>query len=202
MEIRGMKISGLDATRVRDALRAFLEIETPRSFENGEFKVERKFLKADFLAKELGLSEDAAAALLADLIDEGYIDQHKLTPTHRGMALSQAEHRERLPLNEADRILGEFLDAVRKVNARPDARILVKRVYVFGSYLKGAATVGDIDLLVEMPLPEDCEPEDMDELDEVTEEIKISDYLSFHAEWDEVAATAEKKLIYDHDAPA
>lgn len=202
MEIRGMKISGLDAMRVRDALRAFLEVETRRSFENGQLKTERKILKADFLANELDLSEDAAATLLADLIAEGYIDPHKLTPTHRGMALSQAENRERLPLSEADRILGEFLDAVRKVNARPDARILVKRVYVFGSYLKRAATVGDIDLLVEMPLSEDCEPEDMDEIDVVTEEIKISDYLSFHAEWDEVAATAEKKLIYDHDAPA
>lgn len=37
---------------MRDALRAFLGLETPMSFENGEFKIERKTLKADFLAKE------------------------------------------------------------------------------------------------------------------------------------------------------
>lgn len=42
MEIRGKTIGGPGALQVRDALRAFLDIETPTSFENGEFKIERK----------------------------------------------------------------------------------------------------------------------------------------------------------------
>lgn len=201
MEIRGKKICGLDAVRVRDALRTFLDVKTPMSFEDGEVKIERKTLKADFLTQELGLAEAEGARLLACLIDDGYIDKGKLTPTHQGMALAQAEDRDRLPLNEAQSILDEFLDAVRKVNARPGARVLIERVHVFGSYLAGAETVGDIDLLIEMPLPEDCEPEDMDEQDAVSGEIKISDYLSFHDEFDQVAAEAEKRLIYDRRNP-
>jgi predicted nucleotidyltransferase len=150
---------------------------------------------------KLGLAEADGARLLADLIADGYIDKEKLTPTQQGMALAQAEDRDRLPLSEAQDILNEFLDAVRRVNAKPEARVLVERVHVFGSYLAGAETVGDIDLLIEMPLPEDCEPEDMGEQDAVIDEIKISDYLSFHDEFDLVAAEAEKCLIYDRHNP-
>lgn len=197
MEIRGKKIGGLDAVRVRDALRAFLDVETPMSFENGEVKIERKTLNVDFLAKELGLAETDGESLLADLIADGYIDKEKLTPTQQGMALAQAEDRDRLPLSEARDILNKFLDAVRRVNEKSEARVLVERVHVFGSYLAALETVGDIDLLIEAPLPDDCEPEDMDEKDVVFHEIKISDYLSFHDEFDLVATETKKCLIYE-----
>ncbi|KVN38424.1 hypothetical protein WT11_05825 [Burkholderia stagnalis] len=201
MEIRGKTIGGLDAVQVRDALRAFLDLDTPMSFENGEFKSERKTLKADFLAKELSLSDADGAALLAELIHDGYVDKNKLTPTSLGMALVQAKDRDRLPLSQARELLNEFLEAVETANAKHGARILIERVHVFGSYLAGAETVGDIDLLVEAALPEDCEPEDMDEFDTVLETIKTSDYLSFHDEFDMVAAEAEKRLIYDRKNP-
>lgn len=201
MEIRGKTIGGLDALQVRDALRAFLDVETPTSFENGEFKIERKTLNGDFLAKELGLSNADGPAFLSTLVDEGYIDKEKLTPTTLGMALAQAEDRERLPLNRARVLLDEFLNAVKAVNARPGARILIERVHVFGSFLAQADTVGDIDLLVEAPLPDDCEPEDMDEHDAVMEEVNISDYLSFHGEFDVVARDAEKRLVYSRSSP-
>ena len=196
MEIRGETICGIDAVRVRNALRVFLERETI-SFESGEFKIERKTLNADFLAKELGLTREEGESLLADLVAGGYIDKEKLTPTYLGMALANAEDRDRLPLNDAHGILNEFLCAVREVNAKPGARVLIERVHVFGSYLAGAETVGDIDLLIEAPLPADCEPEDMEEKDVVMDEIKVSDYLSFHDELDSVATEAEKRLIYD-----
>lgn len=197
MEIRGKTIGGLDAVQVRDALRAFLGIETPMSLENGELKIDRKTLKGDFLAKELGLSDPDGTALLATLVNEGYIDEEKLTPTTLGMALAQGEDRERLPLNQARELFDEFLEAVKTANAKAGARIFIERVYVFGSFLAEAETVGDIDLLIEAPLPDDCEPEDMDELDTVLEEIRISDYLSFHDEFDIVAAEAEKRLVYE-----
>ena len=116
-------------------------------------------------------------------------------------ALAQAEDRERLPFSQARKLLGEFLEAVNTVNARHGARILIERVHVFGSYLAEAETVGDIDLLIEAPLPDDCEPDDFDERDTVMDEIKISDYLSFHDELDIVAAEAEKHLVYDRKNP-
>lgn len=201
MEIRGKTIGGFDAVRVRDALRAFLDLKTPMSFENANHRIERKTLKADFLAKEMVLSEADGTTLLAELINGGYVDKNKLTPTSFGMALAQAEDRDRLPLGQARELLDEFLEAVKTVNARNDARIFIERVHVFGSYFAGAETVGDIDLLIEAPLPEDCEPEDMDEFDDVMETIKVSDYLSFHDELDMVAADAEKLLIYDRKSP-
>ena len=98
------------------------------SFENGEFKIERKTLKADFLAKELTLSDAGGVALLAELVNEGYVDKDKLTPTSMGMALVQAEDRDRLPLSQARELLIKFLEAVKTVNAIPDARILIERV--------------------------------------------------------------------------
>ncbi len=201
MEIRGKTIGGFDAVRVRDALRAFLDLKPPMSFENGEFKIERKTLKADFLAKELTLSDAGGLALLAELVNEGYVDKDKLTPTSMGMALVQAEDRDRLPLSQARELLIKFLEAVKTVNAIPDARILIERVHVFGSFLAETETVGDIDLLIEAPLPEDCEPEDMEDFDNVMEAVKISDYLSFHDEFDMVAADAKKRLIYDRKSP-
>lgn len=42
----------------------------------------------------------------------------------------------------------------------------------------------------------------MHEIDMVTKAIKTSDYLSLHWEFDVVAATAEKQLLYDDDALA
>lgn len=201
MEIRGKTIGEINAVQVRDALRAFLNLENPMSFENGKFKIERKTLKAEFLAEELSLSNADGAVLLAVLVKEGYIDKEKLTPTTLGMALAHAEDRERLPLSQARELLGEFLEAVKTANARQGARILIERVHVFGSFLAEAETVGDIDLLIEAPLPDDCEPEDMDERDTVIDEIKVSDYLSFHDELDMVAAEAEKRLIYDQKNP-
>lgn len=135
MEIRGKTIGGLDAVRVRDALRAFLDLETPMSFENGQFKIGRKTLKAEFLAEKLSLSNVDGAALLAALVNDEYIDKNQLTPTSLGMALAQAEDRERLPFSQARELLAEFLEAVKTANAKHGARILIERVYVFGSFL-------------------------------------------------------------------
>lgn len=198
MEIRGKQIGGWDAVRVRDALRAFLAIKTKYRYEDGEPTWERKTVKANFLAQQLGLEVQQGEALLATLIADGYIDNDMRTPTQKGMALANAEDRDRLPLSEARALLDEFLVAVREVNARPGLRMTIERVYVFGSYHAGADTVGDIDLLIEMPDPE--VPEDFDERDAVSKEILISEYLSFHDELDLVAAQADKRLIYDRSS--
>lgn len=202
MEIRGKEIGGLPAVRVRDALRAFRDLETPWRFENGTFQIERKTLKAEFLAEQLGLSPADGVALLTCLIAENYIDAVKLTPTNLGMALIGAEDRDRLPLDEAHEVLAEFIQTVKTINGKPGARILIDRVYVFGSYAASAETVGDIDLLIECPLPEDCQPEDMDERDDVFDELKVSEYLSFHDEFDSIAVAADRRLIYERNRGA
>ncbi|MGR4896953.1 hypothetical protein ACIPR8_16950 [Stenotrophomonas sp. LARHCG68] len=195
MDIRGKQIGGWDAVRVRDALRAFLDIETVFSFEGGQLRWDRKTVKADFLAQQLGVGVQQVEDLLNILIADNYIDEDKRTPTEMGMALAHAEDRNRLPLSEAHSLLDQFLAVVSRVNARPGLRMTIDRVYVFGSYHAGANTVGDVDLLIEMPVPETAE--DFDERDTVSKEILISEYLSFHEEVDAVAGQAEKRLIYE-----
>lgn len=196
MEIRGKTICGRNAVQLRNVFREFLEIKNI-SFDNGEIKRERKVLNADFIARELGLTRAEGEDVLVELINDGYIDKDLLTPTRLGMALINSEDRDRLPLCAAKKLLHDFLDAVKEANAKPGARVLIDRVYVFGSYHEGTETVGDIDLLIEAPLPDDCEPEDMEELDAIIEKIRISDYLSFHNELDLVAAQANKCIVYD-----
>lgn len=196
MEIREKLIGGLEAVRVRDAFIAFLEIETIK-FVDGDLRYERKTITDEFLAQQLNLDKEQGADLLAVLVADGYVDQAKRTPTPLGMALAHAQDRDRLALEDAREILGNFLDVVRKVNARPDLRMTINRVHVFGSYRAGAETVGDIDLILDMPSPES--EEDFEQLDAVIAEIHISEYLSFHDERDATAANAEKEIIYQHE---
>jgi predicted nucleotidyltransferase len=196
MEIKGLTISGIPAIQVRDALRSFLDIKPDYSFANGNFVYTPRRLTPSFLAHAMSISGDAAASLLAILINEDYIDADKLTPTSKGMTLCAAEDRERLSLDAADAIFQDFLAAVRSCNARANGRVFVEAVYLFGSYQRRQATVGDIDLLLETSLPIDCLPEDMDERDAVTTSIKVSEYLSFHDEFDLTADAAVKTLMY------
>lgn len=195
MDIRGLTIAGIAAVRVRDAFRAFGDLPAV-SYENGEFVRTNKQLSKEFFTTELEVDTSTAAALLDELVSTGYVDAKKLTPTPKGMALMNAEDRERLPRAEAEGILQRFLVAVKGANDRPGARVFIEEVSVFGSYLGDAPTLGDIDLLVIMSLPEDCLPEDFDERHSVTESILISEYLSFHDQFDPVAVNADSLELY------
>lgn len=199
MEIRNLEIEEFPAIVVRDALRAFIDLDPSYTFRDGEFCYKPKRLSAKFLAKELNVSNERAQVLLNALIEQKYIDKQRLTPTTKGMALSSAEDRERLTLSEADSIFAEFIDRLEKVNLRPNARVFVERAYVFGSYYRKEETVGDIDLLLEVSLPDDCLPEDLEEREKVVEQLKISEYLSFHHEFDPIAGNADKDSIYERN---
>ena len=91
-----------------------------------------------------------------------------------------------------------LLEAVKKINSRKDARVFIERLYVFGSYLQDVESIRDIDILAVIPVPDDCEPEDLDELDDVVDMLKVSEYISLHyEELDAVASAAEKQLVYE-----
>jgi predicted nucleotidyltransferase len=197
MDIRNKKICDRAATEVRDMLRTFNDLEVNFEIRDGRPVYEQKQLSQEFISKNLNLPHAGSSKLLECLIREGFIDGKKLTPTTEGMALIAVEDRERIGRREAENILQDFLRAVECVNSRQKARIFVEKAYVFGGYEAGSDSLGDIDLLLEIPLPDECIPEDMTERDWVCEEINVSDYLSFHDEFDLVAAKANKKLIYD-----
>lgn len=195
-----MEICGLPAIKVRDALRKFNDQQLQCDFVDGVPKLIPKRLSAAFLAEALAMAGHEATKLLNALVSSGYVDQAKLTPTYAGMALIAAEDRDRLSLNEAEALLEEFLKAVQVVNAKPKARVFIEKVRIFGSFAEGKETVGDIDLQVFAPLPEDCQPKDCEEQEAVISEVKTSDYLSFHDEFDQVATAAPGKIIYQRNA--
>ena len=199
MEIRGIEICGHPAIRVRDALRKFNDQESKHDFVNGVYKYTPKRLTASFLAEALEIDQQEASKLLNSLVSSGYIDQEKFTPTPNGMALITAEDRDRLQFTEAKILVDDFLLAVQAVNARPGARVFIEKVHLFGSFAGEKETVGDIDLQIFAPLPEDCQPEDMDEMDAVLSEVKTSEYLSFHNEFDWIATDAPRQIIYQRN---
>jgi hypothetical protein len=196
MDIRGLEIGGVPAHRVRDALRAFCAQETQFKITRGIPGVVPRKLTARFLGAQLSIDRGDASVLLAALISLGYVDANKLTPTSTGMALATAADRERISIAHARCLVDEFLEAVAKVNARPGARVFIEKVKVFGSFAAGKETVSDIDLQIFSPMPDDCEPEDLEEQEAITGQIRISDYLSFHDEFDAVADAASGRTIY------
>ena len=196
MEIRGKIICGFQAIAVRDALRAFNDLETQFEFADGVMKLIPKRLTDNFLAVAMQIEKHEALALLQALISQGYVKPDSQTPTPLGMALIAAEDRDRLPWDQAQTVLEKFLEAVRSANARPDARVFIDEIRVFGSYFERKQTVGDIDLQIIAPLPEECMPEDFDEKDALFANLKTSEYLSFHDEFDLVATDAHGKTLY------
>lgn len=196
MEIRGKDICGFQATAVRDALRIFNDAETQLELVDGVPKLIPKRLTDAFLAEAMQIEQPEASTLLQTLISQGYVESASRTPTTLGMALIAAEDRDRLPWDQAHTVLEKFLEAVRSANARPGARVFIEKIRVFGSYFEKRQTVGDIDLQIFAPLPEDCEPEDWNEQDALFADIKISDYLSFHSELDSTATDAPGKTLY------
>jgi predicted nucleotidyltransferase len=195
MEILGKKICGRPAIELRNAFRAFVNVVPYGDFKDGQYIRRTRQLSLAFLGSELGLSKKNASALHRCLVSEGFIDAERLIPTAKGMSLAQAKARNRISRTRAKEILKEFLVEVRKANSKPGARVFVEQAYVFGSYLTKIETVGDIDLLVVLSTPNSGE--DFERWGRLTNKIKISEYLSFHDEFDPVVATARKKRIYN-----
>ena len=140
-----------------------------------------------------------AQALLEELVGGVFLDADRLIPLARGMALAQERVRPRIPRGEADRIVRELVAAATAINARTGARVFVERLEVFGSYLSDRADLGDVDVIAIIPLPDDCIPEDMEERDEVSASLQVSDYVSLTDEFDHVAAGADKEVIFIRD---
>ena len=101
MDIRGKQICGRPAVEVRDAQRAFNDLETSFVLDGGQPRLNPNSFIVNFIVQELHLTEQDASNLLKCLISSGYIDPDKLTPTTLGMALIGVEDRDRISLNEA-----------------------------------------------------------------------------------------------------
>jgi predicted transcriptional regulator len=128
--------AGVPARRVRDVLR----------------RAGSRWVTPYWLAQATGTSDDQADNLVDTLVSRGLIerdeDEDVVKLTEQGIAFSQASLNT-VTRKTADRLLHEFLDRVRALNADEDALYQVPEVVVFGSYLTNAERLGDVDLAIE-----------------------------------------------------
>ena len=128
--------AGVPARRVRDALRR------PNS----------RWVTPYWLARAVNYPGDQAEDFVDALVSRGLVkrdeEEDVVKLTEQGIAFSQASLIT-VTRKTADRVLHEFLDRVRALNADQDAFYQVPEVVVFGSYLTNAERLGDVDLAIQ-----------------------------------------------------
>jgi hypothetical protein len=111
------------------------------------------------LTEVLGIDLLQARQVYEELRTEGYIEPQDLPltgqaddgswqTTVKGNALAHATARKPITRRTADRLVEEFLNRVKEVNACDNYVYRVKQVILFGSYLSDSPTLGDVDLAV------------------------------------------------------
>ena len=115
-------------------------------------------LSVDEAAKVLGLAERRTLKLLNDLEKQGFIEKNAFAPdptknwknTVKGGALSKALFSAPVSRRAAEQKLSEFMDRVREVNETSRFLYRVRKAVLFGSFLTGSSTVGDLDIAIEL----------------------------------------------------
>ncbi|MFZ0303742.1 MAG: hypothetical protein WAL75_13715 [Terracidiphilus sp.] len=107
-------------------------------------------------ADALALSPEAAADLLSKLLSSGNKEAGKFDEgqlfqlTNYGHDLANATGARQICRKTAERVLTDFLERVRKVNATSQYLYRVQDVILFGSMLSDAERLGDVDVAVNL----------------------------------------------------
>ena len=88
------------------------------------------------------------AIVFEECLDRGLIDPTITKLTETGEALALAKANPRTPLAKAQAVLNSFLDRIEALRCNPDGVQDVDQVWLFGSLMRGADSVGDIDVAV------------------------------------------------------
>lgn len=89
------------------------------------------------------------AIVFEECLDRSFIeDRDGLIVTAAGEALARGKASPRTPLAKALQVLDDFLTRVDAMNSDDEAVRYVEEVWLFGSVLRQAETVGDIDLAI------------------------------------------------------
>ncbi len=147
-------IAGFPAKQIRKLLR--------QNFES---------LSVDDVTKVLGLSGKSAQRLLETLEQKGFIEKNAAAPdphkhwkhTIKGGALSKALFSAPVYRENAEKSLAEFMDRVQAVNGNGKFLFRVRKVVLFGSFLAGSPTIGDLDLAIEL-VPKEADAKKHSEL--------------------------------------
>lgn len=134
---KNVAIAGFPLAKVKHALQAYARTGEARNF---------------YELVSIAPSRMETAILYEELLERGLIDPTARDPeerlSDRGRAVAEAKTR-RIPLATARRVLDELLTWIERANEHADAVDLVERVWLFGPVMRGAETVGDIDLAIE-----------------------------------------------------
>jgi DNA-binding MarR family transcriptional regulator len=138
-----LKVAGVKALVVRDLLKK----------SGGSFR-------RDWLLANLGVSERKATQVTESLVKEGYIRREQnvktssavpcYSVTDRGREFMLAKASKPIERARAEVLLSDFLNRVWQVNGDSRYRCSVTKALVFGSFLKDAARLADIDLAVDL----------------------------------------------------
>jgi predicted nucleotidyltransferase len=111
----------------------------------------------DTAATRLGISVDDAKEVISQLAALGYVESkqgHDGRPywstTLKGNSLGLATAAKPVSRETAQRVVNEFLERVRRVNADEYYLYKVKKVLVFGSFLSDAPQLNDVDMAVQL----------------------------------------------------
>ena len=130
------RIAGFTMMEVRDAVRR-LANDT----------------QAPTVASVLGIAPDAAAALVAELFNRGWIEdagRGYVRTTVAGNAVAQAKKLKPISRAQADKLFEAVVTAASEVNDDERYAHSVTKLGVFGSYLGHAEELGDLDIACEL----------------------------------------------------
>jgi hypothetical protein len=157
VKIEKTEIGGMPIKQVRDVLRRL------RGGHRGDFIGTRQQIAeragrdiTDALVAD-GLLEPYASSSDAEKDEEERIISRRYSSggpyfciSRAGLQLTSANMLKRIDRARANRYVAELLDRADSINANPDLLYRVAKLWTFGSYITGAADLGDIDLVVEL----------------------------------------------------
>lgn len=102
--------------------------------------------------RKIALAPQAAAVLVNEADLAGFVqasNDFRNRLTDKGRDFINASPLKSMRRERASEIVSEILVNCGKINNRDDLCFRIDRVWLFGSYVKGASTVNDIDIVVE-----------------------------------------------------
>jgi hypothetical protein len=156
IQIKGVQIARISALTIRNMLRGVNEL-----------------VCADYVAQRCKVPLQRAKQIVETLVSEGYLEfdkrykelanpyvtgkekrRYRHVPyyklTAKGEKLAQASALSKMPRGRAEPILAGLLRRVEEVNATPHYLFRIPTVIVYGSYVRGEALLGDVDIAVDL----------------------------------------------------
>jgi len=151
----GIHIDGLDTLlgvsliKVRNILRILNRGSTDDAFEIAS----RANVRLDPHVVIALLEEFRQLRLIESEI--GHAGQHFNIVTKSGWAFLEASARKRVPAAHAKRLLDRIVDNVGGWATNPKFLYDISKIWVYGSYIRGSETVGDLDIVFERSIKPD-----------------------------------------------